>query len=396
MQQKYLPSIELSLLLTASTLECRHRIAGGLDIPWSRLDWQKTLRLANFHGLSCWLAEYTKDNDKVPDEVKQKLAGRLRSQLLSLTFIEQQKSTLITKLQQHGIRFAILKGGAIAKPLYQQHWYYRSMVDVDILISPSQLSLAFAQLQALGFRDTNQYPLGSREFEQIALNHKDSTVIEHTLVHNSGYMTLDIHWKLRRNNLLPVDDQKLFDGIVLDSHGVPRLTPDLEFIYLCVNGMNDGWRKLKSLVDILYYAQNIANWTKINDTAKALGLLHIVNASLAICDFFFATGYAPKQLNKKEQLLLNFVINSFATNNEFPVVHSYLDNRNIYRSIKNSFSWWLAISSELISVTTVLKSLLLPNEDDYKGDMAVNSRQFFGYLVKRTLRLIKQYYLVKR
>lgn len=392
---RYQCSPELKFLLNTTVL-CPPNINKHLlKVQSNHLDWKKVLTLANFHGLSCWLAEYIKGVDFIPAQIEKNLNVVCQKQLLLMTFIEQQKLLLIEALQKVGVRFSILKGAAIARSLYQERWYYRKMVDMDILIDPENLELAFIQLKNLGFNDKGSHPLGHNEFEKISNGHHKSTVIEHTLVHKSGLLTLDIHWKLRRNHLLPISYNELFNSISIDSSGTPRLNQNLEFIYLCVNGMNDGWRKLKALVDILHYAQNIVDWNGIHETAKKLGLLHVVNASIAVCDLFFKTDLAPKQLSKKEQILFYFVIQSFEKHNELPVVSGYLNNQSTVSFVRTIFSWWMSLSSESISPLVIFKGLLMPNEDDFKGEIVVTNRQFCSYFFKRTGRLIKSYYLTK-
>lgn len=384
-------SPELTFLLRAVKLGCQNSEFDSSDVKLKHLDWRKVLRLANFHGLSCWLNEYAKKFDDVPNEITTQLANIHRQQLLLMTFINQQKGFLVKKLEKAGVRFTLLKGAAIAGSLYQKRWHYRKMVDVDVLIDPQQLELAFSLLRELDYHDISPSPLGTREFEQICRTHQESVVIEHSLVHKSGHLTLDVHWKLRRNHLLPIKYDDLFKSSLIDADGVPRLIQDIEFIYLCVNGMDDGWRNLKSLVDILYYAGRVNDWTSIQETAKRLGLLHVINASLAICDFFFDTHYAPEKLSKKELTLLSFVQSSYANNDELPVVKGYLDNSSTFTFIKTSVSWWFSISSSAISKLTIIKGLLLPNEDDFKGVIIVTNRQLFGYVMKRIERLIKAY-----
>ncbi|KXJ60746.1 MAG: hypothetical protein AXW14_11450 [Alteromonas sp. Nap_26] len=392
---RYQSSPELTFLLNTTTL-ClpinNHCLLGD---QLHHLDWKKVLKLANFHGLNCWLAECAKGSDIIPVEIEKDLNVIRQKQLLLMTFIEQQKVLLIEALQNAGVRFSILKGAAIARSLYQERWYYRKMVDMDILIDPEHLELAFMLLKKLGFSDKSSHPLGHKEFENISTGHHRSTVIEHTLVHQSGLLTLDIHWKLRRNHLLPITYNELFNSFSTDSFGTPRLNEHIEFIYLCVNGMNDGWRKLKSLVDILHYAKNLNDWNRMHETAKQLGVLHVVNASLAVCDLFFKTDLAPERLNKKEQILYCFVVQSYEKHNELPVVSAYLNNQSTITFVRTIVSWWMSLSSESISPLVIIKGLLMPNEDDFKGEVVVTNRRFYRYFFRRAGRLIKSYYLTK-
>jgi hypothetical protein len=396
MQPSYQLSQELYLILTAATLGCQHKNTNEADIQWQQIDWPKALKLANFHGLSCWLAEYIKDVPQVPDEIKKQLKQKQRRELLSHVFTEQKKCELMAALTQADIRFAILKGVAIARPLYQQRWYYRSIADLDILIDPMQLERAFTLLKKLGYCDDSENILEAADFEQIAAFHQSMAIIEHSLELPKRQLTLDIHWKLRRNALLPIKYDELFGSILLDSSKTPRLNQHLELIHLCVNGMNDGWRKLKALVDILYYAQNISDWVTINAKAQQLELLHVVNASLALCDYFFKTSYAPEKLSRKERTLLSIVINGFIKDDECPCLHSYVDRSNVYRFIKTTLSWWLSIKSGLVSKRVVIMDLLTPGIEDVEKGIFVKKGQFFHYFVKRMTRIFRNHYLVKK
>jgi len=389
----YLPSIELTLVLNSATLGCQHRKINNFDIPWLEVDWQKVLKLANFHGLSCWLAEYLKDSPQVPDEIIYKLTQKKRKQLLSNLFTEQKKCQLVMTLKQANIRFAILKGVAIANQLYQQRWYYRSISDLDILIDPQQLAKAFELIKNLGYLDSNKGSLNTKDFKIIATDHQKLAMIERSLVLPNRLLTLDIHWKLKRHSLMPLQNERLFDEIEYDSSDTPRLNQSLEFIYICVHGMNDGWRSLKGVVDILYYAEHVEDWSEIYEMANQLGLSHIINTSLAVCDFFFATHYAPKHLNKREKTLWTYTINGFARDDEFPCVHSYLNNSSVYQFTKTTLSWSLAISSELVSNTVAIKGISTLNHSD-EGILLGGNQRYYGIFIK-VFRVIKKYYLAK-
>lgn len=392
----YQPSPELSVVLSAAALGCRRHRANALNISWQQLDWDKTVKLANFHGLSCWLAEYIKEVEQVPESIKHRLMKKQRVQLLTYLHIEQQKSELTSALNGLGIRFALLKGGAVAKSLYKHRWYYRALSDVDILVEPSQLKATFELLHSLGFSDVNQYPLTESAIEQIAKYHQHLNVIEHTLQFPKQKLELDVHWKLRNEVLFPLSSEKLFSEIIRDEEVGFRLSTSVEFIHLCAHGMGDGWRKLKALVDIMYYAENITDWNLIDETAEQLGLSHVVNVSLALCDFFFATEYRAKSnLTKKERVLFDFVLNGFNRDNESPPVHSYLDKRNLYCFIKTSLSWWLALSSQLFSVTRVIKFILTPNNTDLsQGKLPRTDKFGFSFFI-RIKRVIRKYLWVK-
>ena len=400
MSLNYQLSAELQLILDATRLGVKHKNTSTTDRKWQQIDWPRALKLARFHGLSCWLAEYIKEQAKVapeavPPEVIKKLTQQQRKQLVSYLYTEQQKCELITTLQDSGIRFALLKGVAIAKPLYKERWYYRTVADVDILIDPEQLEQAFDKLKAIGYADVSKTPLTEPTFKHIAKYHKKLNDIEHSLQFPNRKLTLDVHWKIRREFLFPISYQGLFNSLVQDSAAGFRLAQPLEFIHLCVNGMNDGWRKLKAVVDIYYYAENITDWSPIKETAEQLGLSHIVNASLAVCDFFYGTCYGPEQLNSKEKTLFTFIINGFDRDNEIPCEHSYLDKRNAYVFIKTSLSWWLALSSELFSTIKVIKSLLIPNKTDLAPGQLPRTDHFTFSVFIRIKRMLKKYLYAK-
>ncbi|BDX07618.1 hypothetical protein MACH26_31390 [Planctobacterium marinum] len=258
-----------------------------------------------------------------------------------------------------------------------------------------QLEKAFELLKSQGYIDTCNEPLNSADFKKIATDHQKLVLIEHTIELPERQLELDIHWKLRRNALLPIEYSDLFNSIKSDNT-VPRLIEPLEFIYLCVCGTNDGWQKLKSVVDILYYAQLIEDWTVVNKLADRLGLAHIVNASLAVCDYFFGTCYGPIQLSRKEHTICAFVISSYLKYGEIPHVHGYINNSNLYQFAKSTLSWWMAINSDLVSPLTVLRELATPNNEDIAKGTLSDESGMVSQLLKRLVRIVRKYYMAKR
>ena len=146
-------SNELALLVAcdlATDEELARRIAAANR---SSFDWDHFEYLARGNEMAglaaARLAQMT------PDAVPAKILGSLGKSLQSNIVLEMSQTAEAARLTQRlavaGIRSIVLKGMALSHMFYPAHPYWRSAIDIDILIAPEDLAAADRVIQESGF-----------------------------------------------------------------------------------------------------------------------------------------------------------------------------------------------------------------------------------------------------
>lgn len=187
-------------------------------------------------------------------------------------FINTQLDNLFKK---NKIPLHFFKGLSLGKLLYKDI-AYRHSNDIDILICKEHLAKANELLNSLGFYN-HEYDALNEELKDIYFNtYKDVSFI------NEGGTLIELHIRLAEFALSNVNDYcaQLMqrDGVFQKSLSIP------EFNYLCWHGTHSLYHRLKWLVDLKLYVEqlgiDVITSTKLNTasvdriTVISLVILH--------------------------------------------------------------------------------------------------------------------------
>jgi hypothetical protein len=153
-------------------------------------------------------------------------------------------------LNAHGIRFLGLKGLSLSQLLYGDICR-REFGDLDLLVAPKDALRAIELLEAEGFVRT--YPSGFSPAQNLALVRYGKA---QNLYRKASSLSLDLHWKLVSSwvgdDLYPFEE--LWDrSIELHRQGMTpwrTLGPEDTLVFLAMHGFQDGFPRLKQLLDL--------------------------------------------------------------------------------------------------------------------------------------------------
>jgi hypothetical protein len=282
------PEDELCLLLARGQLtsEVRTRALQVLATP---LRWPVIMERARSHQVYPLVYPNLSDLgfSGVPEVVQSGLkslylANALRNQLLA-----EELARVLSLLGDAGIPVVPLKGVSLAQSLYGNP-AARVCGDIDILVPPGDAMRAIDLILASGYRAEINHPY----FSKLALRHG-----RHFNVVREGRgisFVLEVHWILVQH--FSKNDEAVRD---LWAEACPRtyfevaacsLSPEWEFLYLCIHAADHDWQVLKWLVDIHQIVlSGTVNWQKTMQEAEKLELGPVIRQTLTVSSLLLGT-----------------------------------------------------------------------------------------------------------
>ncbi len=290
---------ELCLLLARGKLnpEERARVLQFLAIP---LQWPLLLERAYSHQVYPLIYRNLLEFGfpGVPEAVQAELKGQYLANALRNQLLAEELARLLGLLDEAEIRVIPLKGVALAQSLYGDV-AARVCVDIDILVPPANVDQAISLLLASGYRAEPNDPYLSK----LAVRHG-----RHFSMVREGRgisFLLELHWILVQHS--SKNDEAVRDlwaevhpRMFLDAHGF-SLSPEWEFLYLCIHAVDHEWRSLKWLIDIheIVSASPI-DWQKVAKKAEQFELNLPIRQTLAVSSGLLGTPlpsyYSPAEL----------------------------------------------------------------------------------------------------
>jgi hypothetical protein len=223
----------------------------------------------------------------VPEPVQAELKGQYLANALRNQFLSEELARLLRLLGEGGISVIPLKGVALAQSLYGDVTA-RVCIDIDILVPPANVGQTIALLLAFGYRAEPNDPYLSK----LALRHG-----RHFSMVREGHgisFLLELHWILVqhssrndeavRNLWAEARPQTFFDAPAFS------LSPEWEFLYLCIHAVDHEWRSLKWLIDIheIVSASGI-DWLRVVQKAEQFEFSLPVGQTLAVSSMLLGT-----------------------------------------------------------------------------------------------------------
>jgi hypothetical protein len=266
---------ELRFLLAC----CSAEISGGqsqLDqILPARLNWDRTLKLAEHHRLLPSLHASVCNNGDVPVSIRSAIRARFQKHVTRVLRFSAELSRITRQFEDRGIQVLAHKGPALSQLLYGDQ-AMRQFGDLDFLVRDRDVRRARAALIELGYEP--RLHLSPRQ-EKAYLHSGYEFVFglgpERNLV--------ELQWQvLPRFYATEFDMEELFQRSVdlqLDGIRLRTLGDEDQLLVLCVHAAKHQWAQVAMLRDIAVLARRQLNWQLVEAEAERLGILRI----LAIC-----------------------------------------------------------------------------------------------------------------
>ena len=209
----------------------------------------------------------------MPAEIHETLRRRIAIEQIWSGLRAKATVDILHQLQASGIDARAYKGQPLAQALYGDATL-KSSSDIDIIVSPSQISAAATQLDAMGYVSG----VSLRWFS-------NSTFLKYqkecTFSTMGGALCVDLHWGLvNRWNARPALESELFElGPTVVVFGSTLSWFNLPLLWRIQLGhlASSDWRGLKTFVDFLHLTDRLTD----DELSEALLRCHELGASTA-------------------------------------------------------------------------------------------------------------------
>jgi hypothetical protein len=188
--------------------------------------------------------------------------------------------SLIRLLESHGVATIALKGPVLAMTAFGS-LSSREFADIDLLVHQKDLDQACATLASVSYK---------KEFELPPRQRAAYFRWQHALMYHrqEGEIAVELHWRLHDRYLsFPLSETTLWANSVTDNlFGTPIrcLSPEHNFIYLCMHGAKHYWERVEwiSSINALARVQPPERWLRIIAEAKRLRSVRLLQLGLTL------------------------------------------------------------------------------------------------------------------
>lgn len=251
------------------------------------IDWDRTLRLAQHHGL---IPPLTAAVEKLGLEVPSSFLKKLREENLKNTrqalWLTRELCRILTQLKARNVDALPYKGPVLAELLYG-NVASRQFNDIDVLIRERDLPIAVAALHELGYEPG--ISLTPRQERAYVLSG-----YEYTFDGEYGRNLVEVQWRvLPRFYSVDLATEDLFEShltVTFSGQSIWTLCPEDLLIVLCLHAAKHGWAQLSWLADISMLAQTAPlDWESAARTASRLGISRLVALTFCLCQRLWNT-----------------------------------------------------------------------------------------------------------
>lgn len=221
---------------------------GWLSLP-DAFDWPHIIALAARHRVLPALADAVRRNGTaVPDAIDAALCAAERQAVFDEMAQLATLGDIVLALESEGVAVVVLKGVPLSLAIHGRLGM-RTSRDIDLLVAPEQVDVAFRVLASLGFvQRGGSLPKPSAAGPRLLRTRKD---IE--LLSDARRQIVELHWRLFDNRtLMPFALGDVVGRSVLPTGTSCSILPERPNIaYLAVHGAQHGWSRLKWLCDLM-------------------------------------------------------------------------------------------------------------------------------------------------
>lgn len=250
----------------------------SLGLQGSPLDWERVLRLADYHRLLPALFAFLQNRPDAPASIQSALRARFRHHVQRTLRFSAELTGILRKFQNCGIEVLSHKGLALAQALFGDP-AMRQFGDLDFLIRAPDIPRAMQALQQLGYAPTLHL---STQQKRAYLR----SGYEYVFGSESGKNLVELQWEiLPRFYSIAFDMDSLFSrsvGIEVEGQSARVLGNEDLMLVLCAHAAKHEWAQLGMLRDIGRLASFGLDWDWIKGEAQRLGILRILLISLLL------------------------------------------------------------------------------------------------------------------
>jgi len=233
------------------------------------VDWRYLLDLARFHGVAPLIASNFTANgfaSTVPQPCLEKLNQIYNSTLYRNIVLTDELSRVLAVFQQHGIEAIVLKGTVLAEQLYGNP-ALRTVVDLDIMVRPEELSSASSLLVEMGYEQLVPPQIWDHPFHKAPYRKQGKFPV-----------FIELHWNLEDERLVAIPQPDIWNRaqlLKLAGGDIMVLSPEDTLLYLSNNFSKQSSRKLRTLCDIAELIKKydgVLDWDYIVKSAKSWNL----------------------------------------------------------------------------------------------------------------------------
>lgn len=271
----------LQLIRTALGLSSGAGAAGSSNILPDRLDWTKFSQLVLDQGVVALVGHSL---DLAPGNIPAELTDAFQTFVASQRADNEKRSSafaqIIGALNQADIQVIPIKGPLLAQTAYGDLGL-RTFWDFDFLFPATKISELTDALEALGF--VQEVILPARQMQAywaysgqaVFRRQADELCLEPHTCLTPSTLAIDLDYEGIWQRAFPANWR---------GTQILRLTPEDEFIMLCVHGAKEAWWKLKYIADLAFFlkSQPDLDWKTVFERARSQGLLRLVTVALLV------------------------------------------------------------------------------------------------------------------
>lgn len=230
------------------------------------VDWRHLLDLAEFHGLAPLLAHNLATNGlsgQVPPPCLKQLNQSYHNTLYKNVIFSTEMENVLSIFSQHGIAVIALKGTILAEQLYGNP-SLRTVVDMDILVRPEELSRSGSLLLETGYQQLDMKRPWEHAFHEVYYKQAQFSLF------------MELHWNLEDRKLVAVPHEEIWRRAQpLPAAATLVLSPEDNLLFLSNHLTKQDDQLLRSLCDITELIKKydgVLDWEYIVRAAHSWGI----------------------------------------------------------------------------------------------------------------------------
>ncbi len=262
-------------------------IAQRISLLASQVDasssWQLLVQLAIDHRVLPLVSHNLQSHaqGQVPADLIVQLKYQAQRNQLRVFGLTGSLVKVVEQLREQGIFAVPFKGLMLSLEAYGNP-ALRSFDDIDLWVSSENFFILKEALSSQGYVPF-QTSLSTETERQYCWD-----MGEYSLLNRDSDVGLDVHHRLMAGDCsMTVDFSRCWqrtEEIQVMGHSVPTLQREDMVIYLCANGMKDGWSYLRSVCDVaaLMTHETPLDWEVILQEAKSMKALRMVQLGVML------------------------------------------------------------------------------------------------------------------
>ena len=282
-------SFEWKLLLAATAAEPEESKLSRLDSllkaqRGSKVDWQRLLCCADFHGTSSLLHQnLARYSDVVPRYVLEALKERYVTNVQKSLFLARELTRILDCAQTLNIDLISYKGIVLSE-VYYGDMAIRQAGDIDLFVRKRDVVRAKNALRELGYLPELRIPENA-EADYLASGY------EYSFDGGAGKHLLELQWALQPHYYAVDYDMDGLFGCAVEVHaaglGLKIPSPEDLLIVLCIHAAKHAWGRIIWLCDVgQVLKRSKLNFDSILSRARELGITRILHLTLLLANRF--------------------------------------------------------------------------------------------------------------